>query len=380
MKTRITGRVLLVGASALMFASVAMADTIYVDQDATGNDDGTSWTDAYRDFQDGLGDCTSGDDIWVAEGTYRPASYYGFWLINGCRIYGGFAGTETQESQRDPWTHETVLSGDRNADDPTVTDNAYHVVFAGSTTGSTTVLDGFTITAGYAVGGTYFDQVGGGMLVAGSPTLAQLLFMDNYASTNGGAMNIGNESQAWIDRSIFHHNATSGHGGALFITSDSVPVFSNSLFHSNATENGAGGAGYVVSCDPEFINCTFSDNRAGTGGGIYLSGAADPIITNSILYYNDDGGQDDESANLYIGGSSSPVVTYSDWEGHGAVGTGNIDADPAFIEEGTYEFKADTPCFDTGTNAAVFTDLDLRNKDRIVFEAVDMGAYEVQEQ
>jgi hypothetical protein len=44
--------------------------TIYVDDSATGADDGTSWTDAYPVLADGLAAATQGDTVLVAAGTY----------------------------------------------------------------------------------------------------------------------------------------------------------------------------------------------------------------------------------------------------------------------------------------------------------------------
>jgi hypothetical protein len=48
---------------------------IYVDDDAAGANDGSSWTDAYEYLQDGLADANSADkpvEIRVAQGIYRP--------------------------------------------------------------------------------------------------------------------------------------------------------------------------------------------------------------------------------------------------------------------------------------------------------------------
>ncbi len=76
-------------------------------------------------------------------------------------IYGGFNGTETLRTQRNPSANVTRLSGDIGATRDWA-DNSYHVV-VGSYTNSTAVLDGFTIYAGNAnvTALTYF--LGGGM-------------------------------------------------------------------------------------------------------------------------------------------------------------------------------------------------------------------------
>ena len=47
---------------------------IYVDKDATGSDNGKSWTNAYTDLQDAIAAALFGSQIWVAEGIYKPTS------------------------------------------------------------------------------------------------------------------------------------------------------------------------------------------------------------------------------------------------------------------------------------------------------------------
>ena len=96
----------------------------------------------------------SGDQIWVTKGTYKPTSgtdrTISFVLKNGVALYGGFAGTESSLSQRDPAVNVTILSGDIGVA-AVVSDNSYHVIQASSVS-SSAVLDGFTITGGNATG------------------------------------------------------------------------------------------------------------------------------------------------------------------------------------------------------------------------------------
>lgn len=95
----------------------------------------------------------AGDEVWVAKGVYTPTSStdrtISFGMKSGVGIYGGFAGTETARDQRDRDANRTTLSGEVGA--PRSSDNSYHVVSANNVDG-TGVLDGFTITRGFANG------------------------------------------------------------------------------------------------------------------------------------------------------------------------------------------------------------------------------------
>ncbi len=101
-------------------AFVCPTDSVlYVDVDAAGVDDGSSWADAYTDLSDALTIapvCPSITQVWVAEGTYFPSNSTGrdatFQLVDGLAVCGGFAGDETALSQRDYLLNETILSGD----------------------------------------------------------------------------------------------------------------------------------------------------------------------------------------------------------------------------------------------------------------------------
>ena len=162
----------------------ASGATIYVDASATGANDGTSEMNAYNYLQDALAVATSGDEIWVAEGVYKPDQGAGvtagdqtatFQLISGVAIYGGIGGGES------------ILSGDLAGDDVGFTnndENSYHVVT--SWIDVTAVLDGFTITGGKTQGGGGFpEDYGGGMCNWHSnPTVSNCVFTWNYQAVS----------------------------------------------------------------------------------------------------------------------------------------------------------------------------------------------------
>ncbi|MCP4165094.1 MAG: hypothetical protein GY759_04270 [Chloroflexi bacterium] len=98
------------GASAL-----AAVIILHVDSDSTAvAPDGGSWASAYSNLQDALAaaspDAGETVEIWVAEGVYYPDEGSGlsdgdvaatFHLKNNVALYGGFAGTEGDRSERD---------------------------------------------------------------------------------------------------------------------------------------------------------------------------------------------------------------------------------------------------------------------------------------
>jgi hypothetical protein len=103
---------------------------------------GTTWTRAFLTLQDALAVVGGGDEILVAEGTYKPDRGAGvtagdreasFVLTEGLKVRGGFAGYgQPNPDARDIVNHETILSGDLNGNDLwgilNVSDNSYHVV------------------------------------------------------------------------------------------------------------------------------------------------------------------------------------------------------------------------------------------------------------
>lgn len=111
---------------ALAAASRAVSVVRYVNEAATGSNDGSSWANAYTDLQAALSAAASGDEIWVAAGTYKPTATtdrgVSFALKDGVAVYGGFLGNEASRGDRNPAANVTILSGEsREAPRTTVT-------------------------------------------------------------------------------------------------------------------------------------------------------------------------------------------------------------------------------------------------------------------
>src|SRR5690606_5574772 len=79
-----------------------------------GLKDGTSWANAFDELSLALdASWVAGDTFWVANGTYTSSTIepWSFHIQPGCAVYGGFDGSETQRSQRNWQSFQTVLSG-----------------------------------------------------------------------------------------------------------------------------------------------------------------------------------------------------------------------------------------------------------------------------
>jgi predicted outer membrane repeat protein len=367
----ITSKVLIAAALAAALAGsppAALAATgplCYVDLNALGGmNTGNSWTDAYLNPQSALTDsnCT---EIWVAQGVYVPAPAgtrtVSFTIPSGVAVYGGFAGTETARSQRNWTTNVTILSGDIGGDDSnsdgnfiaeTTADiqgsNSYHVLaMIGTVTPvtSSTVLDGFTITAGQANSTTGApDDSGGGLYCMGSgaggqcsPTLWNLVFSGNYAGNSGGGLYADGSSgisNPNLFKVTFTGNLADWAGGAVYndgtLNGVSTPSLTDVTFVNN-TATGAGGAMYNDGANggiasANIVNVTFLlNNTGGSGGAIYNNGlvsmGASPTLANVTFFGNTalDGGA---MYNMGIHGISNPLLTNVTFTANQALNSG----------------------------------------------------------
>ncbi|MBN2132038.1 MAG: right-handed parallel beta-helix repeat-containing protein [Sedimentisphaerales bacterium] len=420
----------------------------YVDTHAKGRNDGSNWTNAFTRLQSALAVASGGCEIRVAQGVYRPDRgplfYAGdpnavFRLTRGIVLKGGYGGSGwPRPDERDLVAHETVLSGDLSGNDQVPAclcdmltdqsrfDNSYHVVVT-SGADSTTVLDGFTITGGVAAGSHEPDKrsCGGGIFNAdGSPTIRNCLIVGNACGFYGGGIYsssrtaptvtnctvTGNWAQWWgggiynewdgelvVTRCAITGNGAEFRGGGLCCHTDGLLDVANCIVSGNmALESsfGKGGALYCTAARVNLLHCTLVGNRAGVGSSIACDsldhgGTGEIRVDNCILW--------DGEESLHNGDNSLLEIMYSDVQG-GWPGSGNIAADPRFVQmgywdsgatardpdddiwfEGDYHLQWDSPCIDAGDPRwipdAEATDLDGRP--RLSGAAVDMGVYEV---
>ena len=313
------------------------ATTWYVQADANSlAADGTSWQTALAFLQDAMMLAVEGDEIRVAQGTYRPGDFAlsdrpglgreeTFALASGVTIKGGYAGLgEPDPDARDVRRYETILSGDLAGTLPALTrenyeymlmtrgreeyTNCYHVVSAIGVDG-TAVLDGVTITGGTANGPAYGEPTepryvhGGGVYVDGAdPTLIDCTITGNIAFVYGGPAAQGGgmyckSSRPKLVRCRFVFNWADDYDsdafGAGMMNEDSSPVLVDCVFENNGTWNWGGAMANVGASGVTLTGCTFAGNWGQYGGGAIWNavGEGHVLTARNCLFAGNSSGQ-----------------------------------------------------------------------------------------
>ena len=272
-----------------------------------GSGDCSSWESAC-DLQDALSlTLTSEDTIWVAAGTYKPTKTddreASFQLSAGVKMYGGFPATG--DGERNWLTNVTTLSGEIGVIG-TVSDNSYHVVTA-IDLDVVTVLDGITISGGYAFGSPLGTN-GGGILNDNSNLVLNHVVLESNGANKGGGManidsnatlsdvtirvNVGHEgggmynsgSDPVLNTVSFNNNVGMDSGGGM-CNSQSHPRMTNVTFNKNLS-NGDGGGIYNQESNPSLVNVTFSENTASKRGAGMFNSQSSPRLADVTFSKN----------------------------------------------------------------------------------------------
>ncbi|MBQ4547928.1 MAG: right-handed parallel beta-helix repeat-containing protein [Bacteroidales bacterium] len=310
--------------------------TIYVDADAEGLRDGSSWENALDNLGAALlmaemikQDHASYPEIWVAAGTYYGdgTSTNAFIMAEGVNVYGGFAGTETSLEQRDAETNITILDG-QGTQRVLYQDKDY-------TEATATVWDGFTIHNGGGIlngmGAYIYDYgtlrncvirnngietlsttaeiKGGGVCVEGGTmdnckVYGNVLKNDTSGYLRGAGVYMSDgrivDCEIYGNENYNSYSPSSySHGGGLYISKEynyKTLVVENTYVHDNSSRGIGGGMyvdGYNSNGRANIINCRIENNISQSdGGGLYLSRYVNVVgcnIANNTSSYNGGG-------------------------------------------------------------------------------------------
>ena len=229
---------------------------VYADTGAGTHGDGHTWATAYASLTAAIADAgKDGAEIRLAAGTYRGGTdrAAAFVLRPGVRIYGGY-----KNGRRNVAQNTTVLDGN----------HAYHVVIGANHA----VLDGLTITGGYADGSGYNGKGGGLIAYRNAPQ-----GRPNSEVVNGFTM--------MINQCVFSNNYARD-GGAVYSFDRGKSAFTACVFADNRAENG-GAVLDRVGVESTYENCYFTDNVAHwRGGAVYFDYGARPKLTSCVFRHN----------------------------------------------------------------------------------------------
>ena len=328
---------------------VTNMDRLYVKTGGAG--DGSSWEQATNDLSLALTmarlireDYGNTPEIWVAEGTYYGdgTSVAAFTMVDGVNVYGGFAGNETDLSQRDYEAHPTILDGQ----------NTQRVLYQPQHFTTVTTWDGFTLQHGHAVSISSVSAHGGGAYLYSNSVLRHCQIINNSAAGAAGGAYVyalyDSYPNTLIDSCYIAHNTATNYAGGIYATYAKIS-------HSTITENTSGGNGgglyisyaslnhcvithntangsysggglyyYYGGANYPISNCLIAHNTAGSGGGFYGYSSGYAQLFNTTIVGN--------TANSYYGGayirSGSSMTNCVIWGNHSNNTNDNVYIDP----------------------------------------------------
>lgn len=379
------------------------AAVVYVRATTPGTiHDGTSWSRAYQEIHPAISTAQPSDEVWVAAGVYigtiKPTGPIG--------LYGGFAGTETERSERKPTENITILDGALSGS-PIV--ELWHDC----------TIDGFTIRNGRGGGvrcasGTSWIsnnviranravEHGGGIYCReGTSTVIVGNVIDGNNAPHGGAIEI--RSTALIARNTIRGNSGMVGSGTVTCWGGPVRILSN-LIVDNAAEGIllqnaqqyvvssnviAWNAGTGVNCGTQGVPSLISGNTiVRNTNGVSNSGNS-AVFANNVIAFNFSVGclgtgtlTDPVMRSNCIFGNREDFTSGLPWDWPDSTGqNGNIKADPLLVNLGNlassdYRLSFGSPCLDAGDDA--FIEAGARDREgrlRIIGSHTDIGAHE----
>ncbi|MFV0392049.1 MAG: hypothetical protein ACK5KP_09245 [Paludibacteraceae bacterium] len=297
----------------LVFATSVSASVLYV----RTSDNTTAWSGqtVYNDIVSAISAAATGDEIWIAGGTYDIGTGgITYDAAKSLKFYGSFAGTETSIGERakttggEAWEFQnpTILKMTAGSTCIWVNNATITATFDGLT------LDGDNISGTRGIGGGNWTELfitrctiknnnlgaGNGAGILGTKKITvDSCFVNNNSSvkpSTGSKWGSGIcilAGSSTVSNSLISNNSRTGsdNGGGIGVDNVSGVVIAGCRIIGNSVDNTGGGiCAYQVA---DIHNCLIKGNSATSkGGGIYhhvYSGSG--IIYNNIIVDNTSG-------------------------------------------------------------------------------------------
>lgn len=263
----------------------------------------------------------------------------------------------------------------------TIVNNVVRGNYAGrgagvSVIGQEALIQGNTIENNVAVG-----DHGGGMYIGVVDALVtQNIIRGNEVGRDlgygwgGGLIVFNSGNSAEISFNEVYENFAAAYGAGEFVDEGAEANIHHELIYRNFSTDGCEAVSAIAVDGGEGVgsrvtinHCTVVGNvceNATRGNGLQVEGMSEVTVTNSIFWNNS--GDD-----FAVDGTSTLTVTFTNSE-EGFDGTGNISADPQFVDEAAdnYRLAPGSPAIDAGDPDAPFDSEPDPNGGR-----ADLGAY-----
>lgn len=294
----------------MLIAFPAHALVLHVDPGAPGGGNGLTWATAYQDINTAIAAASASDDIWIKGGTYSGQVL----MADFVDLFGGFAGNETNISER-------VLGAT-----PTILDAQSLTSGLATVDGESGTIDGFTIT-----GNQSGVHVSGGTL-----TIRHCIIRDNPAF----GVNASDEDAVIIDSCLIYGNGT----GVKTSPNNTAATFLNTTITGNSVKD--------ADIDGRTNPLTVQNSVIWPSEFAPVLDGTIPNITNSIIF----------TTNVAILNS---------------IGSDVLITTPIFADSVSddYRLRPDSPGVDQGADTGTVT-TDITGAARTMGSATDMGAFE----
>ncbi|MEZ0299943.1 MAG: right-handed parallel beta-helix repeat-containing protein [Candidatus Methylacidiphilales bacterium] len=273
-------------------------------------------------LQNGVDAVAAGGHVYVAAGTFLQTGQVNI------RKALTLSGTGTG----------TILDGGLNS----------RLIVVDPGAGAQVNISGLQITQGR-------DTNGGALYVqSGSLNLSNTMFINNAATSVGGAIVNFSTGSLTLSNVIFQNNSAGTAGGALYDAAGVGPVsISNSTFTTNYTSNFGGAVAHLSSSRLFVADTTFDTNAATDGAGISNSGALS--VTGSTFLSNVAGSS---GGGIYNDTAATAAIANTAFTNNRAQFGGAIhnNAGTVTIHNGT--FTANSTVTTIGKGGAIYNEVD----------------------
>ncbi|MDG2357895.1 MAG: choice-of-anchor Q domain-containing protein [Polaribacter sp.] len=388
-RTSIHTKIILAALFLLSGINVIAQEQLYVDETATGINNGASWKDAYKKITDAIASAEANSTIHIAKGTYTGIlSSTAITIDKSLTLIGGYP---TGGGIANHFENKTILDGSKKRRVVNIT--------------KASTLIGLIIQNGKET-----DYDGAGLRIASSSTLEDCIIRDNHTSKSfegevkgGGiyaAFNLKMINCKVVSNTVSSTSSDMNlvKGGGVFIRG--VLNATNTLFLKNNSTSISGdafGAGVYASKQVDLINCLLTRNFAKSnnkalGAGIYASGTKGSSsrairFKNTILWENmvsSNGGQTIIPNEYSINGPSenyfsavNSLVKGESLEGYGNINDASNSINPYFANPTYEDFRltSKSPLLDKGKEKYNKASTDLAGNRRVSGK-IDIGPYE----